>query len=181
MLGRAVQSGSRRKALATAAATAVIAVGFAVPSAQAAAAATLSFDFPAEVVVGDTVVAQIKVTNTGDKNLNLTAIRAVLACETNPTASLCTSNEARQVFEVRKAETRNSDCEDTTFRPTQTGNRVVLEPVSNLGGSVNAAALKPKQICTVELTLAVRAVPAKDADGDPGIQTKAGAADCPRP
>lgn len=168
-------SRSRPKALATAAAAAVIFAGVTVPTAHAAASATLNFDFPAEVVVGDTVVAQLKVTNTGDKNLNLTALRAVLACETKPTASLCTNNEERQVFEVRKAETLSSDCEEVTFRPTQTGNRVVLEPVSNLGGPVSAAPLKPKEVCTVNLTLAVRAVPAKDADGDAGIQTKAGA------
>lgn len=170
-----VLSGSRGKALGAAAATAMVVVGLTAPSAEAAAAATLSFDFPANVVVGDTVIAQLKVTNTGDKNLNLTALRAVLACEVKPTASLCTNDEDRQVFEVRKAETLNSDCAETTFRPTQTKNRVVLEPVSNLGGPVSAATLKPKEICTIDLTLAVRAVPAKDADGDAGIQTKAGA------
>ncbi|MGQ0630012.1 MAG: calcium-binding protein [Sporichthyaceae bacterium] len=175
MFGKDVLAGSPGKVLATSAVTAVIAVGLAVPSAQAAASATLAFDFPAEVVVGDTVIAQLKVTNTGDKALKLTALRAVLACEVTPTAALCTSNEERRVFEVRKAETTNSACEDTTFRPTQTGNRVVLEPVSNLGDPVSAATLKPNDICTVNLTLAVRAVPAKDADGDAGIQTKAGA------
>lgn len=166
---------SRRKTCATVATAAVILLGLPVSRAEAAAAATLSFDFPAAVVVGDTVVAQIKVKNTGDKTLQLTALRAVLACEVKPTASLCTSNEERQVFEVRKAETFNSDCAEVTFRPTQTGNRVVLEPVSNLGGPTTSAPLKPQQTCSVDLTLAVRALPAKDADSDPGIQTKAGA------
>lgn len=175
MFGTSARSGSGRKALTTAAVTAVIAVGLPASSAHAAAAATLSFDFPAEVVVGDTIVARLKVTNTGDKNLNLTALRAVLACEVKPTAALCADNEERQVFEVRKAETFDSDCATTTFRPTQTGNRVVVEPVSNLGNPTSAAALKPKQICSVDLTLAVRALPGKDADADPGIQTKAGA------
>lgn len=170
-----VPSRFRRKAFITAAATAVIALGLPVAGAQAAAAATLSFDFPADVIVGDTVVASIKVKNTGDKNLDLTAIKAALACEVKPTASLCASNEERKVFEVRKAETFNSDCADTTFTATQTGNKVVLEPVSNLGGPVTAARLTPGQVCTVDLTLAVRAVPAKDAYDDPGIQTRAGA------
>jgi hypothetical protein len=175
MLGTAALSGSRRTALATAAATALIVVGLPASDAQAAAAATLSFDFPAEVVVGDTVVAQVKVSNTGDKNLDLTALRAVLACKVKPTAALCTDNEERQVFEVRKTDTVNSDCAGATFRTTQTGNRVVLEPVSNLGSPVTAVTIKPGQNCSVDMTLAVRAVPATDADGDPGIQTKAGA------
>lgn len=174
MFGKVPLTGSRRKALATVAAGAAIVFGFTVPSAQAAAAASLSFDFPAEVVVGDTVVATIKVTNTGDKTLKLTALRAALACEVKPTASLCTSNEQRQVFEVRSVGTANA-CQSTSFRHTQTGNRVVLEPATNLGAPVSAATLKPQQTCIVDMTLAVRAVPAKDTTADPGVQTKAGA------
>lgn len=175
MFGIAARSVSGRKALTTAAVTALIAVGLPTSSAQAAAAATLSFDFPEEVVVGDTVVAQIKVTNTGDKTLNLSALRAVFACETKPTASLCTNAEERTVFEFRKAETVDSDCADATFAAARARNRVVLKPESQLGVPVTLLVLKPKQVCTVDLTLAVLAVPAKDADPDAGVQTKAGA------
>ncbi|HUR75338.1 MAG TPA: calcium-binding protein [Sporichthya sp.] len=175
MAGKVVYSGSRRKTFATAAATALIAVGLAVPSAHAAAAATLSFTFPENVVVGDTVIAQIKVTNTGDKNLNLSTLRAVFACETKPTASLCSNNEERTVFEFRKATTSNSDCADASFAAAPARNRVVLKPESQLGVPVTLVVLKPKQVCTVDLTLAVLAVPAKDTDPAAGIQTKAGA------
>lgn len=175
MFGIAARSGSCRKALTTAAAAALISVGVAVPSAHAAASATLNLTFPEEVVVGDTVVAQIKVTNTGDKTLNLSALRAVFACETKPTASLCTNAEERTVFEFRKAETLNSDCADATFAAAPARNRVVLKPESQLGVPVTLLVLKPKQVCTVDLTLAVLAVPAKDADPGAGVQTKAGA------
>lgn len=164
-----------RRTLVAAAAGALITVGLTAPGAQAEAKASISLTFQPTVTVGDTAVAQIKVKNGGDTTFGLTAVRVLLACnKLGPAATTCNEDEEREVFGVRSAQAVGGACGSTTFRATRTSkSRLLIEPLSNLGGPALAVPLKKGESCAIDLTLAVRLVPAADADGAAGVQTKA--------
>lgn len=129
------------------------------------------------MTVGDTAVAKITVKNGGDTTLGLSAVRVLLACKTlGPAATTCTDAEEQEVFQVRSARAADSACGSKIFRATRTSkNRLLIEPISNLGGPVLAVPLKKGETCALDLALTVRVLPAADADGAAGIQTKAAA------
>lgn len=148
------------------------------PSASAAVSVSVALTVPTTVAVGQTAPASLAFTNTStfpDRTFasRVSAIRLMLSCGSNASASCATANADPGVFtpSATGAGRPGTACAGYVFAigAPDAGNRVTFTPDDTLDLAYNST-------CVIDFDLAVASYPVRDAAGTTGRQTAQAAA-----